>query len=89
MSFEYDQALLEAALEGYACQLSRLEEKIAQVQAVTSGGRPVATMDGANAAPAGRARKSRVVSEEARQRMAESQKRRWAKARAEASESDE
>lgn len=85
MSIELDQSILQAALEGFESQLARLEAQIAFVRSQVSGA-PKATRaykaagDGAPKGP-GR-KKGRAVSEEGRKRMAEAQKRRWAKVHA-------
>lgn len=78
MLSEMDPTLLAAALEGYERQLERLESQIAQVKAITSGGKRATSLPAAQS-PSNGARKTRVVSEEARRRMAEAQKKRWAK----------
>jgi len=85
MSVELDQSILQAALEGFESQLRRLEAQIAFVRSQVSGaprvtGAPKAAVNGA---PKTRGRKKgRAVSEEGRKRMAEAQKRRWAKVHA-------
>ncbi len=74
--------ILEAALEGLEAQKQKLDEKIAQVRSML-GGR--ATKAAAKA-PAwsgevssnGGAAKKRILSPEARQRIAAAQKKRWA-----------
>lgn len=73
--------ILEAALEGLEAQKQKLEEKIAQVRSML-GGRALK----ASKAPAwggeipsnGGAHKKRILSPEARQRIAAAQKKRWA-----------
>ena len=87
MSTALDQSLLEAALEGFESQLARINAQIAQVKSMMSGKKTAAAAAPPAAAATGatkgkRTRKSRVVSEEARQRMADAQKKRWAKIRA-------
>ena len=83
-------ALYEAALEGLELQKQRVEEQIRQVRAVLSGRRVSATKPEAasaaapaeknkkvKAAPTGRKPRKRVLSEEARTRIAAAQKKRW------------
>lgn len=78
MSSEMNPLLLTAALEGFELQLERLEAQIAQVRAITSGRKSAPAVGEVNT-PANGERKVRVVSEEARKRMADAQKKRWAK----------
>jgi len=74
--------ILEAALQGLEAQRQKLDEQIAQVRSMMGGraGRPQkqsgASTATAPAAAAGRAK--RVLSPEARRRIAAAQKRRWA-----------
>ncbi len=68
-----DPAFLTAALEGLEIQRKRIEEQIEQVKAMLGGRRPKL---GA-AKPAGK----RLLSAEARKRIAMAQKRRWAEYR--------
>jgi peptidoglycan hydrolase CwlO-like protein len=74
--------ILEAALQGLEAQRTRLEEQISQVRSMMGqrAGRPSrATAKSAEeAAPASRDRKRRVLSPEARKRIAAAQKKRWA-----------
>jgi hypothetical protein len=88
-------ALYEAALEGLELQKQRVEEQIRQVRAVLSG-RKTATAPAdvapaavatekkkkVNAAPPAKKARKRVLSEEARQRIAAAQKKRWESFRA-------
>ena len=86
-----DYSLLQAALEGLELKRSRIDEQIAQVKQALSGKGSSPKRADATAAEAGeggppktRASKKRVLSPEARERMAAAQKVRWAKARGEA-----
>ena len=75
--------ILEAALQGLEAQRERLEEQISQVQAMIGGrsgrrpGRPANTNTG-HETVAHATRKKRVLTPEARKRIAAAQKRRWA-----------
>lgn len=68
-----DAAFLNAALEGLELQRKRIEEQIEQVKAMMGGRRAKV----AAAKPAGK----RLLSQEARKRIAMAQKRRWAEYR--------
>ena len=72
-----DTSLLSAALEGLEMQRRRVEEQIAQVRAAL-GGRKLRSSSGE--VPA-RPVKRRELSPEARKRIANAQKRRWAEYR--------
>jgi len=72
-----DTSLLSAALEGLEMQRRRVEEQIAQVRAAL-GGRKLRPSSGE--VPA-RPVKRRELSPEARKRIANAQKRRWAEYR--------
>jgi hypothetical protein len=72
-----DASFLTAALEGLELQKKRIEEQIAHVRALL-GGRQ--TKFGSAARPGKPARK-RLLSPEARKRIAMAQKRRWAEYR--------
>ena len=75
-----DKLLLEAALEGLTAQRDRIADQIAQLEAMTGKrkpGRPKASGSANAAAPKGR-KKRRKMSAEARERIAEAQKKRWA-----------
>lgn len=75
-----DASLLSAALEGLLLQRGRLEEQIRQVRAMLgkrAPGKPAAAAEPEKAAPA-KKRKRRKMSAEARKRIAEAQKKRWA-----------
>lgn len=85
MSLELNQSILAAALEGFEGQLAKLDGQIAFVKSQLSGKQrakaPAAAPTVVKAAKV-RGKKGRAVSEEGRQRMAEAQKRRWAKVHA-------
>ncbi|MFN0100729.1 MAG: hypothetical protein ACKV2U_01430 [Bryobacteraceae bacterium] len=81
MSVELDQSLLQAALEGLESQLAKLEGQIAHVKSMMPG-QKTASAPKAYVPKVRKGKKGRAVSEEGRQRMAEAQKRRWAKVRA-------
>jgi hypothetical protein len=77
-----DQSLLEAALLGLEAQKDRLESQIASVKSMLekrSPGRPKATGSGESVGI--KAPKKRLLSPEARERIAAAQKKRWAAAR--------
>lgn len=76
-----DPSLLAATLEGLELQRRRIEDQIAMVRGLI-GGRKVSVSSSAadNSAPAAPRRK-RVLSEEARLRIAAAQKKRWAQFR--------
>ncbi len=71
--------ILEAALQGLESQRDRLEEQIAQVRSMIGGrvGRP-ANASVANPRKGRTGRKKRVLTAEARKRIAAAQKKRWA-----------
>ena len=74
-----DPALLAAALEGLEMQRKRIEDQIATVRGMLSGRKSVASAAPAPSAPASSgSRRKRVLSEEARLRIAAAQKKRWA-----------
>jgi hypothetical protein len=77
-----DPALLAAALEGLEMQRKRIEDQIATVRGMLSGRKLVAAAPATattNGAPvASGSRRKRVLSEEARLRIAAAQKKRWA-----------
>ena len=74
--------ILEAALHGLESQKERLDDQIAQVRAMLGGrvGRPAKTHSAPAAEPAQTtaSRRKRVLSPEARKRIAAAQKKRWA-----------
>ena len=72
-----DTSLLSAALEGLEMQRRRVEEQIAQVRAAL-GGRKLRSASGD---PTAKPAKKRVLRPEARKRIANAQKRRWAEYR--------
>jgi hypothetical protein len=72
-----DASFLTAALEGLELQRKRIEEQINQVRGML-GGRRVRFGAGAIA---GRPARKRLLSPEARKRIAMAQKRRWAEYR--------
>lgn len=78
-----NREILEAALQGLEGQRQRLEDQIARVHAML-GGRAGRSAKGNSNAPYGSAkktapvRKKRVLSPEARKRIAVAQKKRWA-----------
>jgi hypothetical protein len=72
-----DASVLEMALVGYELEKQKIDEKIAEIRARLSGGKPA----GKAAAAPKAARRKRVLSPEARQRIALAQKKRWAKHR--------
>ena len=72
-----DASFLTAALEGLELQRRRIEEQIEQVRAML-GGRRVRFAGGGGA---GKPARKRLLSPEARKRIAMAQKRRWAEYR--------
>jgi hypothetical protein len=72
--------ILEAALQGLEAQRHKLEEQIAQVRSMLGGhaGKPAKAPVWASSANGGGAAKKRILSPEARQRIAAAQKKRWA-----------
>jgi hypothetical protein len=76
--------ILEAALQGLEAQKNKLDEQIAQVRSLLGrrAGRPVkaasSSSEEESAAPVKGNRKKRVLSSEARKRIAIAQKKRWA-----------
>jgi hypothetical protein len=73
--------ILEAALQGLEAQRQKLEEQIANVRSMLGGraGKPAKTPVWSSGATNGNgAPKKRVLSPEARQRIAAAQKKRWA-----------
>ncbi|MFL6417221.1 MAG: hypothetical protein ACJ74Y_16305 [Bryobacteraceae bacterium] len=76
--------ILEAALQGLEAQRQRLEEQISQVRSMMGqrAARPSRASgtetNSATAAASSRERKRRVLSPEARKRIAAAQKKRWA-----------
>lgn len=89
-----NSVLLQAALEGLELQRTRLDEQISLIRAklgIRGAGRPSKAVsvaldsdeDAGSAPKKARKRRKRQLSEEARQRIAEAQKRRWANYRKE------
>lgn len=74
-----DELILNAALEGLVLQRQRIEEQIADIRG-RLGQRGGGKAGGARAG-AGRPRRKRVLSPEARKRIAAAQKKRWAEFR--------
>ena len=72
-----DASFLAAALEGLELQRKRLEEQIEQVKAMLGGRR--ARVGGGTIS--GKPARKRLLSPEARKRIAMAQKRRWAEYR--------
>ena len=84
----FDQELLHAALAGLEMKKARLEEQIAAVRSMTTGKtstkRAKAPKEAQEPDPEKKPRKKRrQLSPEARQRIADAQKKRWAAARGE------
>ncbi len=79
-----NQEILEAALQGLEAQRNKLDEQIAQVRSMLGrrAGRPAKVAATSSeedaAAPVKGPRKKRVLSSEARKRIAIAQKKRWA-----------
>ena len=78
-----NSAIYQAALEGLELQKKRIDEQIGEVRALLAGKTKAAAKPAAAPAPAKAAKKQkrRKLSEEARERIAEAQKKRWAKFR--------
>ena len=80
-----NSAIYQAALEGLELQKKRIDEQIGEVRALLAGKTKAAAKPAAAAAPApakaAKKQKKRKLSEEARERIAEAQKKRWAKFR--------
>jgi hypothetical protein len=72
-----DHDILRAALVGYQIELQKLESAIASVKA-TIGGRNLPASSSTPAARSTDGRRKRTMSPEARKRIAEAQKKRWA-----------
>jgi len=73
--------ILEAALHGLESQREKLDDQISQVRAMLGGrpGRPARNHSAPAAQAAnGASRRKRVLSPEARKRIAAAQKKRWA-----------
>jgi len=72
-----DASFLAAALEGLELQRKRIEEQIASVKALLGGRKATIGAAARSAKPA----RKRLLSAEARKRIAMAQKRRWAEYR--------
>lgn len=73
--------ILEAALQGLELQRQKLDDQIAQVRSLLGrrvGRPPKSVSASAPAASSGSSGPKRMLSEEARKRIAAAQKRRWA-----------
>jgi hypothetical protein len=73
--------ILEAALQGLEAQKQKLDEQIAQVRSLMGrrvGRPPKGAASVSTASHSGAGRKKRVLSPEARKRIAAAQKKRWA-----------
>jgi hypothetical protein len=72
--------ILEAALQGLEAQKQKLEEQIANVRSMLGGraGKPAKAPVWSGAAVSSGTSKKRILSPEARQRIAAAQKKRWA-----------
>jgi len=80
-----NREILEAALQGLETQRQRLEEQISQVRSMMgqraarpSKGSAAAEASSETASASSRERKRRILSPEARKRIAAAQKKRWA-----------
>ena len=73
-----DPSLLAAALEGLELQRKRLDDQIAMVRGMLSGRKSASSASSTPSTPAAPSRRKRVLSEEARLRIAAAQKKRWA-----------
>jgi len=72
-----DPSMLSATLEGLELQRKRLDDQIAMVRSLL-GGRKSSASAAAPASESSPVRRKRVLSEEARLRIAAAQKKRWA-----------
>ncbi len=72
-----DPSILSATLEGLELQRKRLDDQIAMVRSLL-GGRKSSASASAPASESAPVRRKRVLSEEARLRIAAAQKKRWA-----------
>ena len=75
-----NKEILEAALQGLEAQKQRLDEQIAQVRSMIGRrvGRPPKDNNGAATSSQAGATRKRILSPEARKRIAAAQKKRWA-----------
>ena len=80
-----NKEILEAALQGLEAQKQKLDEQIAQVRSMIGRrvGRPPKDSNGATTSASSQtgATRKRILSPEARKRIAAAQKKRWAKVR--------
>ena len=76
-----DLNTLQMALVGYQMERAKIDEKIREIQARLGGKRMAAAPSGAGAAHAKTKGGRRVLSPEARKRIAAAQKKRWAEHR--------
>ena len=80
-----DTDMLSMALVGYEQQKIKIDEKIRSIKALIGGERKSAAASGSataeNAVAAGGTKRKRVLSPEARKRIALAQRRRWAEHR--------
>jgi len=73
-----DPSLLAAALEGLEAQRKRLDDQIAMVRGMLSGRKSASSASSTQSTTATPSRRKRVLSEDARLRIAAAQKKRWA-----------
>ena len=73
-----DTSVLEMALVGYEIEKQKIDEKIAEIRARLGGGKAA---EKPPAQPRKARRRKRVLSPEARERIALAQRKRWAKHR--------
>src|SRR5262245_30759803 len=78
MSIKLTPEIITAAIEGFESQKRHIDDQIAELRAMLSGGRMSTT-----ATPEAPTRKRRKFSAAARRRMKEAQQLRWAKIRGE------
>lgn len=73
-----DPSLLAAALEGLELQRKRIDDQIAMVRSMLSGKKVASSPASSASSSPAPSRRKRVLSEEARLRIAAAQKKRWA-----------
>jgi hypothetical protein len=83
-----DTDMLAMALIGYEQQKVRIDEKIREIKGLLGGARKSAAPTGEAAAAPVRTKRKRVLSAEARKRIATAQKRRWAEHRKKLAQSE-
>jgi hypothetical protein len=76
-----DPSLLAATLEGLELQRRRIEDQIAMVRGLLSGRKVSSASAAGDSGEGAPVRRKRVLSEEARLRIAAAQKKRWAQFR--------